>query len=207
MTLAGKIFSILSLLLAIGFLLFTAPVAKNLIDLQKDVEAIEFGGQDSRGMSHRSHQEIRSSAEQLEAKRVQLQFGLSRLQQTVSAEVSRNKNQVDFLQGQRTLWQDMEKAWRQSVLHWQESLKDLRSEIEARTAEKGRLERELAEFESQRSERDAQVSELQAALDEADRKLSETLQTMLNDYDKLRRLTERASAEGALESGGVAASP
>jgi chromosome segregation ATPase len=206
MTLAGKIFSILSLLLGIGFLLITAPVARNLIELQKDVEAIEFGGQDSRGVSHRSHQEIRTNAAQLDAKRVQLQFDLSRLQQTVSAEVSRNKNQIDFLQGQRTLWQDMEKAWRQSVLHWQESLKDLRSEIEARTSEKERLEQELAEFERRRSERDAQVSELQAALDEAGRKLAETLETMLNDYEKLRRLTERSSAEGARESGGVAAS-
>lgn len=206
MTLPGKVFAVLSVLLALVFLVFTTPVAKTLIDLQKDVLAIEFGGTDSNGQTHRAQKEIDANTDALDLQRVELQFDLNRLKQSVSAEWNKTANQVEFLKGQLAIWNDMEKAERQTVIHWKESTDHLNSEIQNRAGEKERLQQELAAFERLRGERHQQVGELQAALDDARKKLAQTLETMQANYLKLEKLVE-AARTSTTNANGVAATP
>lgn len=178
MTTAGKVFSVLSFLLGIGFLYLMTPVAKSLIDTQKQIVEIE-----------KRHPPLQEATVKLDKDRVQLTYDLNRLKDKVSSEQTKFKNQADVVRSQLSLLTDMEKAERAAVLSWQDTVKGITSEIEARTTEKSELETRIAEVTQQREERHQQVEQLREALAAAGRKLREIMAENLTNYGKLEQST------------------
>ena len=195
MTLAGKIFTAISFLITITFLVFLTPVVKRQIELQKDVLAIEFGGQDSRNQPHRAHQEIKQNTIALDAERVKLIYDLNRLKNEETAVRTKAENQIDVLRVQLATWTDLESHEKQGVVEWQDNVRDLTSEKQSREREKDRLTEELASFEKARQERDAEVGNLRQALARARKELAEALATMQADYKELNRIAGGVEAE------------
>ena len=184
MTTAGKVFSILSFLLGIVFLFFVTPVAKKLIDVQKQIVSIE-----------KQHPPLQKATEALEAQRLLLVYDLNRLKGKVGAELTKNQNKADAVRSQLSLLTDLEKAERLAVASWQKTLGDLKGEIEARTLEKEELEKSIAENTAERDAQAARVTELRGLWKQTQDQLRETLDSMAGDYEKLEKSIPGNSAD------------
>lgn len=181
MTTAGKVFSVLSLLIGIAFLVLVVPVARHLIEVQKQIEQVE-----------KSHPPLRERVAKLETKRLQLTYELNRQKDEVTSIVTRHNNQADVVKSQLSLLNDLEKAERAGVVRWQDAVRDINAEIGFRQQEKSNLEQEIAHQESMKQERTNQVAELKEALQSAKQKLEETLANTYKNYEKLERLVNAA---------------
>lgn len=181
MTTAGKVFSVLSLLIGIAFLVLVVPVARHLIEVQKQIEQIE-----------KRHPAMRDAVAKLETKRLQLTYELNRQKDEVTSIVTRHNNQADVIKSQLSLLNDLEKAERAGVVRWQDAVRDINAEIGFRQQEKSNLEQEIAQQESMKQERTNQVAELKEALQNAKQKLEETLANTYKNYEKLERLVNAA---------------
>jgi uncharacterized protein YoxC len=181
MTTAGKVFSVLSLLIGIAFLVLVVPVARHLIEMQKQIEQIE-----------KRHPAMRDSVAKLETQRLQLTYELNRQKDEVTSIVTRHNNQADVIKSQLSLLNDLEKAERAGVVRWQDAVRDINAEIGFRQQEKSNLEQEIAQQESMKQERTNQVAELKEALQNAKQKLEETLANTYKNYEKLERLVNAA---------------
>lgn len=181
MTTAGKVFSVLSLLIGIVFLFLVTPVARHLIDVQKQIEQVE-----------KRHPPLRESVARLETERLQLTYELNRQKDEVTSIVTRHNNQADVVKSQLSLLNDLEKAERAGVVRWQDAVRDINAEIEFRKQEKSNLEQEIAHQESLKQERANEVAQLREALQNAKQKLEETLANTFKNYEKLERLVNAA---------------
>ncbi|MBX9654010.1 hypothetical protein K2Y11_10380 [bacterium] len=192
MTTAGKVFSVLSLLIGIAFLVLVVPVARHLIEVQKQIEQIE-----------KRHPAMRDAVAKLETKRLQLTYELNRQKDEVTSIVTRHNNQADVIKSQLSLLNDLEKAERAGVVRWQDAVRDINAEIGFRQQEKSNLEQEIAQQESMKQERTNQVAELKEALQNAKQKLEETLANTYKNYEKLERLVNAAigQSEGRVAAG------
>jgi chromosome segregation ATPase len=178
MTTAGKVFSVLSFLLGFVFLFFVTPVAKKLIEGQKQIVSAE-----------EKLPALRESAALLESERLKLYYELNRIKGKVGTEQTKNKNQEDAVRSQLSLLTDLEKAERLAVVTWQKTLGDLKAEMEARGQEKADLETGISENGTERDAQATRVGQLQELLEAARTKLRETLDSMASDYEKLERNT------------------
>jgi chromosome segregation ATPase len=176
MTTAGKVFSVLSFLMGLAFLFFVTPVVKQLIDVQKQIVAIEA-----------QHPPLRQAAAELETERLKLVYDLNRIKGKVAAELTKNQNQADAVRSQLSLLTDLEKAERQAVVNWQKTVADLKREIESRQQEQADLQQAIASNSAERDTQAIRVSQLRDESKNAQAKLRETLETMASEYDKLEK--------------------
>ena len=184
MTTAGKAFSVLSLLIGLTFLFLVTPVARHLIEIQKQIEQIE-----------KRQPVIRESTVKLEAERLRLTYDLNRLKDEVTGIVTRFNNQADVVRSQISLLNDLEKAERAGVVRWQDAVRDIVAEIGFRKQEKANLEQEIAHQEMLKQERAAQVAQLREALESTRKSLEETLANTLKNYEKLERFVNAAISQ------------
>ena len=191
MTTAGKVFSVLSLLIGVTFLFLVTPVARHLIEVQKQIEQIE-----------KRIPGIREKTVKYEAERLTLIYDLNRQKDEVTSVITRHNNQADVVRSQLSLLNDLEKAERAGVVRWQDAVRDINAEIEFRRQEKTNLEQEIASQESLKQERATQVAELREALQSARQRLEETLANTLKNYEKLERIVNAAinQTEGRVAS-------
>lgn len=187
MTTAGKVFSILSFLLGIVFLFFVTPVAKKLIDVQKQIKESEDLLEEDKP--------LRMAVKALESQRLQLVYDLNRLKGKVGAELTKNQNKADAVRSQLSLLKDLEIAEQKAVTSWQKTVGDLKGEIEARTQEKEELEKSIAENAAERDAQSARVAELRDLWKKSQDQLRETLDSMAGDYEKLEKSIPGNSAD------------
>lgn len=189
MTTAGKVFSVLSMLLGVGFLLLVPPVAKSLIDTQKQIVELE-----------NRQPALRDATASLDAQRVQLTYELNRLKDKLTAERTKFQNQADVVSGHLSLLVDMEKAELAGVRNWQETVKGITEEIQARREETDSLDAFIAEVTAARDERSAQLSDLRDRLTQASEQLESALAENQRLYSQLEQsITPPASStSGAL---------
>lgn len=195
MSTIGKVFTVLNVLIALAFLYFSTPVIKKYIDLQKDVKAIEFGGQDSTGATHRSQAEIEESTVQLDVDRVSRQLQLATIQDSVSLVRHARTQRVDELTKQNSFYQNLQESEAFLVKKWEETQGLLQAQVEQRKEELQGLQTKLSELQQVRGERQQAVDGLSSRLAEAEKQLSETLAALQNNYEKLEKLVAGFAAE------------
>lgn len=195
MSTIGKVFAVLNILVALAFLYFATPVVKRYIDLQKDVHAIEHGGQDSAGMTHRSHAEIEKKTIELDAMRVQRIRELGRIRDEVSRVRHERTMRVDELVKETSFYQNLLESETYLVKQWQEVVAALRQQVEKRKEEKSDLETRLADLQQSRNERQQSVESLMAQWTKAKEDLSATLAALQSNYEKLDKLAASFATE------------
>ena len=191
MTTAGKVFSVLSLLIGVTFLFLVTPVARHLIEVQKQIEQLE-----------KRIPTLRENTAKEDANRLTLVYDLNRQKDEVINVITRHNNQADVVRSQLSLLNDLEKAERAGVVRWQDAVRDINAEIEFRRQEKANLEQEIASQESLKQTRATEVAELRESLQSARQQLQETLANTLKNYEKLERLVNAAinQTEGRVAS-------
>lgn len=184
MTTAGKVFTVLSFLTGLAFLVFVTPVTKHLIDTQQQIEQIE-----------KRKPPLLTATEELETKRLELTYDLNRIKDQVGSVLTLQRNQADVVQSQLSLLTDLEKAELAAVVRWQDTVRDINAEIDSRTREKERLEQEISDQENMREERQQQVDSLRDALKKARQALETTIAGNLEAYNRLERTSVPSSAD------------
>jgi chromosome segregation ATPase len=187
MTTAGKVFTVLTLLLGFGYLYLLTPVTQSLIADQKQILDTQ-----------KQEPPLREAVDKLEADRVRLTYELNRIKDKITAESTKHANQLDIVQSQLSLLTDLEKFERTAVLHLQNSVGDIKTQIDARQAEKAQLEKDIADYQMRTQERTQEVAQLREALQQAREKLARTLSQSQETIERLQQPTNSSAGKGSV---------
>lgn len=186
MTTAGKVLAVLNVLLAIAFLLVTAPVVRYRIDTLQQIET------EQKKVPERREQIISAERELSN-----LRSELRRLQGLRSNEVTVGLNEKDTLDTRIAIINDTLNDARSKVSVLSSSLKEIQGEIAARETQIQDLERELGQGSNEGKQLTQNIASLKETLASTRQQLQKVRDEALANNQRLAELSERLARNSA----------
>lgn len=178
--------SVFNAILAVAFLVISAPVVQNRIEMQKAIKAEQD-----------KVPQLQTDIQSLDRSRVELEAALAREISNVTALVTLGQNQRSELERQQALQTDILNDSDSKLARWQSSLNDVQEEIAARQAEQQRLNQNLQVVQNDLQMHKQQVSDLRQRLSEAEQGVAQATTNIDVLYQKLLELIERSNRQAA----------
>lgn len=188
---AGKVFSVLSTLLAIVFMFYTATIVNYRIEQRQQIDNVRA-----------SIPAIEKQAAELDVRRDTLRADIDRMTRQVTAATVLGLNQQETLDGRIAVLTDLINDANSKLKTWSLSLVDVQAESESRDQEIESLNRAIAAAETLKQNLTDDNTKLTADLRDTREAVEKTLAEIRENHERLVKLTEEK--QGATPSDRVA---
>lgn len=183
----GIVLSVFNALLAVAFLLVTAPVVQYRVEKRQKIDAEKA-----------KVPQLEADIQELDRLRVKQQAALNREIGNVTALVTLGQNQRSELEKQQSFQTDLLNDSESKLALWQSSLNKVQSEIAARDQEQLMLTQNLQTLESDLEMHQMQVADLRSRLSQAEQDVAQSKTNIDQLYQQLLKLREQMTATQAI---------
>jgi chromosome segregation ATPase len=188
---AGKVFSVLSTLLAIVFMFYTATIVNYRIEQRKQIDSVRA-----------SIPAIEAQAAELDVRRDTLRADIDRVTAQVTAATVLGLNQQETLEGRIAVLTDLINDANSKLKTWSLSLVDVQAENDSRDQEIQSLNNAIAAAENLKQNLINDNTKLTADLRDTREAVEKILAEIRENHDRLVKLSEEK--QGATFSDRVA---
>lgn len=187
---ASKVFTVLNLLLALAFLLLTAPIVQDRQAMRAKISA-----QDAK-LTPATGPGLAEQVAQSDTQRVKVLGEITLVVAQTQREVANGLAEKSRRVAAKKQLEDLGKQKKLSMDKWSQTLQTAQEEIASRKKEAGDLEEKVAQAEKRKADLAQEVAALKAKLDATKTRFADTLKAIEENYQKLLELEDRIAPPG-----------
>lgn len=176
---AGKVFSVLSLLLAIVFVMYTSTIVNYRIEQRQQIDSVK-----------NAIPGIVQKAAELDVQRDTLRADIDRLTRKVTQTTVAGLNEQEHLDGRIAVLTDLINDANSKLKTWSLSLADVQAENQSREQEINELNNDIAQAEKLKQDLTSANADLTSRLEGARAGIDATLASIQENHQRLIQLSE-----------------
>jgi chromosome segregation ATPase len=180
---AGKVFSVLSLLLAIVFVMYTSTIVNYRIEQRQQIDSVKA-----------AIPGVEQQAAALDVQRDTLRADIDRLTRKVTQTTVAGLNEQELLDGRIAVLTDLINDANSKLKTWSLSLADVQAENQAREQEINELNTDIAQAEKLKQDLTNANADLTSRLEETRKGIDATLASIRENHQRLIQLSEEKRA-------------